>query len=269
MAGEVRIVRRGDGTPLIAIHGNGVDHRLLLALDEPLATTGRWERIYLDLPGFGGTTPLDGKGGLPELAQWVLDTVSGIVADRPFALMGNSLGGLLARHVISAFPDQVLGAALLAPVVDPDPSHRVTPERSVLEVDPVLMDELSTQDREGFSEITVRQIRETWEAFRTFALPGIRAADPRAMERLAGRYVLDPMPEAAQAPFTRPVLLVTGRQDHVVGYRDQLDLLDHYPHATYLALDGAGHNVHLEQPEIVTAALRQWVRAMESTIDAA
>lgn len=115
-----------------------------------------------------------------------------------------------------------------------------------------------------------RDIEKIWrrEAVKELDLRIHRAADPRAMDRLARRYVLDPTPEAAQAPFTRPVLLVTGRQDHIVGYRDQLDLLDHFPHATFLALDGAGHNVHLEQPEIVTAAVRQWVRAMESTIDA-
>ena len=59
----VNLVRRGSGVPLVAVHGNGVDHRLLLALDDCFAQGGDWERIYLDLPGFGETAPLDDAGG--------------------------------------------------------------------------------------------------------------------------------------------------------------------------------------------------------------
>ncbi|SCL13576.1 hypothetical protein [Micromonospora inyonensis] len=67
MSGPPNVGRKGDGLPLVAIHGNGVDHPLLLALDDCPAEPGCGERIYLDLPGFGGTPPLDGTGGLPAL----------------------------------------------------------------------------------------------------------------------------------------------------------------------------------------------------------
>ena len=38
------VVRRGDGLPLVAVHGNGVDRRLLLALD------GAGHNVHLEQP---------------------------------------------------------------------------------------------------------------------------------------------------------------------------------------------------------------------------
>ncbi|MGC5628678.1 alpha/beta fold hydrolase [Georgenia sp. Z1344] len=259
------VVRRGEGVPIVAVHGNGVDHRLLLALDDDLAAAGSVERIYLDLPGFGGTPALDGDGGLPELADWLVATVRELVGSDRFALLGNSLGGLLARHVAAQLPDQVLGLALLAPVVDPEPSHRTTPEHIVLERDDDLLATLTADDREEFAGVTVRQVPAVWESYAEHALPGIRAADPRAMERLSRRYVLTATPETpGTTTNTRdwPTLIVAGRQDHVVGHLDQAELAALYLRATYLAVDAAGHNVHLEQPELVGDAVRDWARIL-------
>ena len=49
----------GSGLPVVAIHGNGVDHRLLLSLDDALAEAGGLERWYVDLPGFGSSDRSD------------------------------------------------------------------------------------------------------------------------------------------------------------------------------------------------------------------
>lgn len=252
------LVRRGEGMPLIAVHGNGVDHRLLLALDDCFAAPGRWERIYLDLPGFGATPPPAGSGGLPELADWLDAVITDLVGEAPFALLANSLGGLLAREIVARRPDQVQGLALIAPVVDPIGTARRRPPRTVTDRDEDLLDALAPEDREEFEGIAVRQTPASWRRFRDHALPGVRAADPDAMGRLAQRYRLPRVPEAESAPYEGPTLILTGRQDHVVGFEDQFALLPHYPGATYLALDSAGHNVHLEQPEASRTALQEW-----------
>ena len=44
------VVRRGTGTPLVLVHGNGVDHRLLLPLDDALAEAGAVSYTHLTLP---------------------------------------------------------------------------------------------------------------------------------------------------------------------------------------------------------------------------
>ena len=257
-------MRSGSGMPLVVVHGNGVDHRVLLPLDGCFAE-GAWERIYLDLPGFGRTPSLPGIGGLPELAEWLVSTIRELVGARPFALLANSLGGLLARHVAACLGDQVAGLALIAPVVDPDPTRRTLPDLCVVERDDALLASLDAGDREEFAGVAARQTAASWEAFRDYALPGIRAADPKAMSQLSARYFLDVEPETESVPFAGPTVIVTGRQDHVVGYVDQFHLLEQFGAVTYAVLDGAGHNVHLEQPAAVAQLLRDWSSRIQGT----
>lgn len=263
MTTTANIVRRGDGLPLIAIHGMGVDHRLLLPLDDCLSAGGRWERIYLDLPGFGRTPALAGVGGLPEIAVWLREVVGELVGDSPFALVGSSLGGLLARHLATQLPDQVLGLALIAPVVEPDFHRRRKPPRTVLATDANLIATLTPSDAEEFQSIAVLQTATEWERFRTSVLPGIRAADPDAVDRLARRYVLPSTPDEMSVTFTGPCVVVTGRQDHIVGFEDQLSLLRTCSHATLVTIDRAGHNVHLEQPALVRPLIHDWLHRMQ------
>lgn len=88
------VVRRGAGTPVLFIHGNGVDHRLLSDLDDVFASDDGdgWERIYVDLPGFGQTPPLIGRGGLPDVADWLDELTSELIGSSSFAVVANSLG---------------------------------------------------------------------------------------------------------------------------------------------------------------------------------
>lgn len=252
------VVRRGSGVPIVFIHGNGVDHRLLLGLDDLFAESGAWERIYLDLPGFGKTPALAGEGGLPEIAEWCHEVVGSLVGDRPFAAVGNSLGGLIVRELVARRPHQILGFALLAPVVHPDPARRTTPQKVVLRRDPELLASLDPTDAKLFADMAVVQTEANWLRFREAALPGLQLADSGAMERLAARYVLPQQPDARIRGYDRPVLIVVGRQDHVVGFEDQAGLALDFPSATYVVLDEAGHNVHLDQPQAVHTQLRQW-----------
>ncbi len=249
--------RRGAGTPVLFVHGNGVDHRAMLSLDDAFAD-GAWERLYPDLPGFGATPPLGAPGGLPELADW-LDRMTGeLLGSTPFAVVGSSLGGLLARELAARRPDQCLGIALLAPVVDPVQRNRTLPPSAVLVEDPALIAGLSAEDAAAYTELAVVQSPENWERFRRSVLPGLRAADVRAMARLAKDYALPALPDDRLGSLDRPVLIVTGRQDAVVGYQDQWALAQRLPRATYVLLDRAGHNIEIDAPDAVHDLLRHW-----------
>lgn len=256
---QPHVVRRGRGRPLILLHGNAVDHRLLLPLDDALQRVQGWERVYVDLPGCGQTPPLDPPGGLPDLVGWLRQTVPTLVDGQPYALLGNSMGGLLARTLVASAPEQILGLALLCPVVDPVHERRRVPEQTVLQRHETLLAELSPEDRAEYTGVAVLQSATSWRAFRDHALPGLRAADLRAMARLARAYDLPTAPEQTGFALDRPAVVLTGRQDHVVGYEDQLSLLPHYPRATYAVLDRAGHNAHLDQPGLVAAHLTEWL----------
>ncbi|WP_010249808.1 alpha/beta fold hydrolase [Acetivibrio cellulolyticus] len=50
--------------------------------------------------------------------------------------------------------------------------------------------------------------------------------------------------------FDKPSLIVVGRQDTEVGYKDQFRLLENYPRAPFVVLDKAGHNLQIEQEKM-------------------
>lgn len=260
-SGTPHVVRKGEGRPILLIHGNGVDHRLLLPLEDAFQQDRRWQRIYIDLPGFGQTPALPAPGGAPQFAEWLKDFASRTFGEQPFAIVGSSFGGLLARHLASRLPDQVVGLALLCPVVDPVHAHRSLPQKSIVARDDALLNELPTNDRELFEDVAVLQTRESWERFREYVLPGLRNADEAATARLAANYELGCVPESVGQSFDGATLVITGRQDHIVGYEDQIRLsTEHYPRATLAVLDGVGHNAHLEAPELVNSLLLNWLQ---------
>lgn len=60
-------------------------------------------------------------------------------------------------------------------------------------------------------------------------------------------------------PLEAPSLHLFGRQDHMTGYEDGWRLRDHYVRGTYAVLDAAGHNAHLERPELTAALVKDWL----------
>lgn len=53
--------------------------------------------------------------------------------------------------------------------------------------------------------------------------------------------------------------MLTARHDAWVGYRQHEDLLAAYPRATSIVVADAGHALLHERPELVAAALRDWL----------
>jgi len=58
----VHYAEHGTGTPVLALHGGGVDHREIMGALEPLfAGRPGYRRVYPDLPGMGHTRTGDGR----------------------------------------------------------------------------------------------------------------------------------------------------------------------------------------------------------------
>jgi pimeloyl-ACP methyl ester carboxylesterase len=244
---------RGEGRTLLLVHGFAVDHRILTPLDGAAARAG-WRRLYADLPGMGRSAgvPAASTDDVLDALEQVVDAEIGT---EPFAVLGASYGGLLARCLAARRPGQVAGVGLLCPVVG---EVRDLPPRHVARADPALLAALDPEDAEAFAEVAVVQSPATWALFRDHVLPGLRAADQAALARIRARYAPSRTPEA-DAPFAGPTLLVAGRHDHVVGYRDALRLLADHPRATVAVLDDAGHNAHLERPDVAGALVTEWL----------
>jgi pimeloyl-ACP methyl ester carboxylesterase len=244
------------------IHGFCMDHRLLLGLDPVFALQGQWRRVYIDLPGMGMSEAGLEIDSADAVAEAVVSFARKTFGDEKFAVLGNSFGGMIARHIVAEFDDQVLGLALLCPVAVADQGSRTVPAQTVMHKDPNLLASLDPEDAAVYEEMAVVQSRENWSLFRDSVLPGLRIFDQTAVERIKGSYSLRIEPEQRSSKFQGPTVIITGRQDHVVGFQDQIALSDHYTRSTVAVLDRAGHNAHLDQQGITGSVLGEWLVRM-------
>lgn len=251
----------GEGRPLVAIHGFGVDHRIMLPLGRLIEGSG-WRIIFIDLP-WAEAAPDNGANTPREVADAVVAELKDALGAEPFTVVGNSFGGMVARHVAHAFAGQCLGLATLAGAFEPDRDARVLPEHEVIVHDEYVL-ESAGDAREYFAEMAVVHTEAALDAFRSFVLPGIRGTDEAVLTRISAANSDAYVPEAnATEPFSHPSLHIFGRQDQVVGFEDGLAYREHYSRGTFAVLDCAGHNAHLEQPEVVGALLREWLKRVD------
>ena len=254
----MNVIERGTGTPLVLLHGFGVDHRLLLPLDPVVEAAGGWRRLYLDLPGSGGT-PVGDVASTQDVVAAVEAELDRRIGDEPFAVLGQSFGGMVARQVAHDRRQRVLGLATLAGVFVAEHAHRTVPPATVLRTDPDAL-ALAGGAASDYAEGAVVQSVAHARAFLAHVRPGLLAADQQALDRIAARYALDREPEDADPePFTRPGLVLTARQDAVVGFEDAWARRAHYPRTTFAVLDAAGHDVQVEQPSLTAALVADWL----------
>lgn len=251
---------RGSGRPVVMIHGFTLDRRSLIGCMEPVFS-GRagWRRIYFDLPGMGRTPGSEAIASSDDMLDVVLGFIDAVIPGQRFSLVGQSYGGYLARGVLARRAASVDGMALICPVVVAERGKRELPQRSVVVKDEAFLASLGGADADAFTSNFVVQNRLTWQRFQEELLPGIRRADQAFLEGIAHRYALSFDPDALSRPFARPVLVLTGRQDSDVGFRDQWRMLESYPRVTFAMLDRAGHGLLIEQPGLLTCIAREWL----------
>ncbi|MFD1067756.1 alpha/beta fold hydrolase [Oceanobacillus locisalsi] len=258
---KLHFEERGEGTPVLAVHGWEPDHRLMLGCLEPIFTQrSGYRRLYPDLPSMGNSpAPAAKMNSSDDVLAALEDFIDDHIGTEPFLLLGESYGGYLARAIAHTRREQVLGLALICPSAQRVETAESRPaERRVLRPDPDLIASLDEHTAEIFTSIAVVESPEVLRRFCEEILPGLEIADYTAMERIRQQWQLTHEPEDDD-PVTCPTLILTGRQDDSVGYLDQFELLGHYPRATYVALDSAGHNLQIEQPAVFEALVSEWI----------
>lgn len=257
---------RGDGFPVVMLHGFGVDQRILEPLDAVLAARG-CRRLYMALPWTeAGHDPT--VTSTEQLADQLVSQVSSYLAGASYAVLGNSYGGQLARYLAHAEPEAVAGVATMVSVYEAEGFARTVPERVVLgkESESVRSnlgpgEGLDVQNiAQAYRDMAVVHTEAGFRAFSQYVWPGITGADQQVLDKISQNYALSQFPEEKfGGPYDKPSLHVFGRQDHVTGYRDGMNWEGHYTRGTFAVLDAAGHNVHLEQPDLVNALVGDWI----------
>jgi len=105
---------------------------------------------------------------------------------------------------------------------------------------------------------------ECLDNLRTIGIPSITTADHDFLDAIEfdkefSFYQDDEIPS-----FSKPTLIVVGRQDSVVGYQDAWQLIEGFPRATFAVLDYAGHALGVgERNTVFRALVNDWIDRLE------
>ncbi|VBB05899.1 serine aminopeptidase s33 [Lucifera butyrica] len=255
----------GSGQPVLMLHGFYPDHRLMSGCMEPVFKhRNGYKRIYLDLPGMGKSKGEDWITTSDQMLAVILEFIETVVPAENFLLAGESYGGYLARGVLHKMRNRIDGLLLLCPAIIANWKKRNLPRHVVLKRDETALKMFGTKDAADFTAMAVVQDERNAQRYKEEILFGLKLADDRFLTNLQNNgYEFSFDIEAVAEQFTRPVLILTGRQDATAGYKDAWNILDSYPRATFAVLDRAGHNLQIEQETVFTVLVSEWLDRVE------
>ena len=252
----------GEGYPIVMLHGWTLDHQVMLHAMEPLfENRSDWKRIYIDLPGMGYSESQQSIQNSDDILVAILLLLDDIIPSQPFIICGNSYGGYIARGIVRLRQDTVRGLLLIAPLTIPEIDEREVPQHTVLKRDSNLILHLSPEDANEFCSMGVVQGHTEWERFPNAILVPSKQTNYEFINHIRQNgygFTFD-----ITCKLDYPTLIITGRQDNVVGYYDAWRLIEDYPRATFAVLDMAGHNLQIEQTDVFNALVHNWLNRIE------
>jgi 3-oxoadipate enol-lactonase len=244
---------RGRGQAVVLIHGHPFNRRLWAP--QLGALSGQLRLVAPDLPGYGSAPPVSPKITMRELADAVLSVLDAAEVERA-AIVGLSMGGLVAMELGLAHPERVQGLVLAAttaaPVTPEEAEARRAQAREIeqngmlataLEMTARLFGPDARRDPEILAAVFTMMV-STPPAGAAAALRG-RAERPDYSKLLRGLRV--------------PSLVIAGDHDSWAPDAVVDQLMESLPDAELLRFSGAGHLPNMEDPERFNAALRAFV----------
>jgi pimeloyl-ACP methyl ester carboxylesterase len=237
--------RRGEGTPLVLLHGYPLDHHLW---DEivPLLED-RFDLILPDLRGFGASSTVDSFYAMEDFASDVAGLLDQLGVEKA-ALAGHSMGGYVALAFARLFPGRVRGLGLVASQVLADPPDR------------------KEARYKSAAEVVAHGIGSVVEAmtpkftsdkkWQEFARQSMEKQPPAAyigaLKAMAERVDSTPL----LSSFTFPAVLIHGDADQLIPIDRAREVKAALPQAQLVEISRAGHIPMLEDPEKTAEALK-------------
>jgi pimeloyl-ACP methyl ester carboxylesterase len=251
---ELAVASRGQGPPLLFVHGFPFDHTMWRHQVESLEA---WRRIAPDLRGVGASITPAGGSTMARYADDVVAILDALGIGRA-AVCGQSMGGYVLFELLRRYPERVGAVALVAtkPEADTADGQRARKELADLAV------------REGPDAVVER------------LLPKLLGRTTRAnrplvdeVRRMARRWSVPGMAAAQQAMGARPdatgtlralrvpTLVIGGEEDEITPPPVVRAMGALIPNARVAIVPGAGHVVPLERPDDTTRALADFLAA--------
>lgn len=243
----------------VFIHGAANDHSVWGLQSRYFAYHG-WNALAVDLPGHGRS---EGKAisSIEELADWMIRLLDSAGISRA-ALVGHSMGTLIALEAAARHPSRVAGIVLVGTAV---PMAVSEPLLAASKANEHAAYEMINVFAHGpTAQIGGNRVPGLWMLGNNMRLMersghGVLHADFVACNGYAGG--LD-----AAAKVSCPVLLVLGKRDQMTPMSAAKEFAAKLKNVTTVALDGTGHALMAEKPDAVLDALREFLTRLSRVL---
>lgn len=254
-SGRVHVLDVGSGDDVILLlHGTG---RSVADWQEGLAQRlGHSFRVIgIDYYGLGlSDRTHSGRYGIALWAEQAIDVLDALDIERVTAV-GHSAGGAVAAILTADHPERVDRAVFIGHGMAMDP----------VQIVPILpiIGEFAMARTAIFSDIFSEEHERRLKA--AYAITGTRAA---LLTYLRRQYTIDGLRlvTGTYEDIERPVLQIHGGKDASIPVTAARGLTPRMADARFLAFEGIGHDVHIEEPDRLAEAIMSFARE-PSTIE--
>jgi 3-oxoadipate enol-lactonase len=237
----------GAGPCVVLVHGHPFDRSLWQSQMTVLAT--QFRVVAPDLRGFGESPITPGFVAMSEYARDVGELLDRLGVDRA-AVVGLSMGGLVAMELATADPERWWALGLVATTAEPVTAAEQTIRRNRAdqierEGLQVLIDYMHTG---LYGSRATPQMRRSVDAIMA------RAPAPGAAAALRGRAERPDYRPRLRA-LDLPAFVCIGSEDPWSNEAVTAEIVAHLQHPELLVIDGAGHLPNVEAEESFTSAL--------------
>ena len=260
---RLHYIERGDGPPLVMLHGMGALVQDFLGSGLIDRAAERYRVIAFDRPGYGySERPRDQMWPAEAQAALIQAALVKLGIERPVVL-GHSWGTLPALALALNYPDQVHGLVLLSGYYfaspRPDPLLLVGP--SLPYVGPLVANTVSPLIGRATRSVVFRQIfapNPVPDSFKElFPVElALRPVHIQASAGDAGQMQMAAMKLSKRyAELTMPVAIAAGDGDKVVAFSQAERLHAAIPHSSFHPAPEVGHLIHWIVPDLVMDAI--------------
>ena len=245
-----------DGETIVLVHGFGANKDNWTRLAREL--TDDFNLVAVDLPGHGDSSkPLDLGYRFEDQVQHLSGILKALDVQK-FHMMGNSMGGAITALYAATYPDQVRTAVLFDPAGIFEYESELV--NLVMEGDNPL---IPSKEGDFKRLIDFALEKEPFVPWPIYDVMEENAIANQEVNRVIFSAIRDNSyePEFRQA-ITRiqaPVLVVWGKEDRVINYRNAEVFVNQIPDARKVLLEEVGHAPMVEVPEESAQLFREFL----------
>jgi 3-oxoadipate enol-lactonase len=251
---ELSCVDRGQGSPLLFVHGFPFDHSMWANQIDALAP--QYRVIAPDLRGFGrsaGETPSLRHTTMEQFADDLAAMLDALGIDEPLVYCGLSMGGYIAFQFWRKYGERLRAMVLcdtraVADTPEGAAARGVMADRVLAEGPSAVVETMLPR---LFCEATLQQRPEVVESLRRVMMGN----SPEGIAAAARGMAVRPDMTPALAEIRCPTLLIAGQEDVISTTAEMRGIARAIPGAQFVEIPAAGHMSPLENPAAVNAAI--------------